>query len=100
MKENHIPFDHLNEEMERRGICMKDLSRALHLPLLQLQEKLTGRQILFLDEAIRIRNTYFPILDIRYLFARSDTGCGQRETSAGKPVKATGESYTAQMEHF
>jgi|GEM_PF-480341 len=82
MKKNCTSFYHLNEEMKRRKISMKDLSRTLELPLIQVQEKLTGRRILFLDEAIRIRNTYFPAMDIKYLFAKpdkSDMGKGFRE---------------------
>lgn len=70
MKKSSVSFFHLYEEMARKKIQVEDLSRTLELPLAQVREKLTGKQVLFLDEAIRIRNTYFPVMDIRYLFAK------------------------------
>lgn len=86
MKENGTSFYHLYEEMARKKIRMEDLSKTLELPLAQVQEKLTGKQELFLDEAIRIRNTYFPVMDIRYLFAQR-----MRQMKAGSgPVKMGG----------
>lgn len=82
MKENCTSFTYLNQEMKRKGIRMEDLSGTLRLTPEVVEAKLTGRRILFLDEAVRIRNTYFPVLDLRYLFARRAPGDSAAETGA------------------
>ena len=65
---NNIAFANLRAEMGRANITISDISISLDINRDTLGRKLSRNSPLNLDEAFAIRNTFFPELDITYLF--------------------------------
>ncbi len=61
----------LKAEMARHGIKTIDLQRAISKTDRCIRDKISGRAVFTLSEAMKIRDTYFKGLDLDYLFATS-----------------------------
>lgn len=61
----------LRAEMARSGIKPKDLADFLAIRLATIYDKLNGHYDFSLDEALRIKNRFFPGEDFEYLFERN-----------------------------
>ncbi|OAT74863.1 DNA-binding protein [Parageobacillus thermoglucosidasius] len=62
--------------MARKGITKKDLARSLNLRYPTVVDKTNGKSRFYLDEAIKIKETFFPDLDLEYLFESDITEKG------------------------
>lgn len=74
---SNIAFSNLRAEMSRDKITVQDIAGTLNINRDTASRKLAQRSPLMLDEAMTIRNAYFPKLEIDYLFAELaslDTG--------------------------
>lgn len=62
-------FKNLKAEMGRNSIKAKDLARALNVREATISFKMNGKSDFTFSEAKQIKETFFPNLDIEYLFA-------------------------------
>jgi len=65
-------YKNLEAEMVRIGIARKDLAALLNVRYATIVDKLKGKSSFTLDEALRIKNSFFPNLSIEYLFDVQD----------------------------
>lgn len=65
-------YPNLERVMKERGITKKDLAIFLDLSYGIIFDKTNGHSRFFLDEALFIRDKFFPDLEIKYLFATSE----------------------------
>lgn len=62
-------YPNLNAEMARLGIKRSDIAKDLfNGRTATVSDKLNGKYPLLLSEAIEIKKTYFPHLELGYLF--------------------------------
>lgn len=64
-----IIYHNLKGEMARYGIIQSKLADELEINISTLNSKLSDPKRLKYYEALHIRNTFFPTMDISYLFA-------------------------------
>lgn len=58
----------LKAEMARNGVMNTDIQKLLGCTERTVTNKITGRTCFTVQEAIVIRDTFFPDLSIKYLF--------------------------------
>ena len=58
----------LEAEISRKGIKKKDIAAELEIDETTLRNKIKGRTDFVWSEAVKIRDTFFPDIDINYLF--------------------------------
>lgn len=61
-------YRNLEAELKRKNITRKDLAEAFNLRYATITDKLSGKTRLTLNEAIAIKQKFFPDLSIEYLF--------------------------------
>jgi len=66
-------YKNLAAEMARKGITKKDLAKLLNMRYPTVVDKTNGKSRFYLDEAIKIKDIFFPDLDLEYLFDSDDT---------------------------
>lgn len=66
-------FSNLRAEMARHSITAIDISRIIHKTDKSTRSKINGQGDFTLTEIYAIRDTFFPEMNLEYLFAR-DTG--------------------------
>lgn len=72
MRVSNIAFANLRAEMSRRNIGVVEMARSLGWNRDTLARKLSKKSSINLDEAFLIQQTFFPALDVKYLFAEED----------------------------
>lgn len=72
MRTSTIAFDNLRAEMSRKNIGIIDMANTLGMNRDTLARKLSKKSQINLDEAFLIQRTFFPKLDVKYLFAGAD----------------------------
>lgn len=68
MKANGITYRNLRAEMSRQGIGIGDIAARLSYNRDTLSRKLSCKSAITLKEAFEIQKTYFPGMDLMYLF--------------------------------
>lgn len=68
MKPNGIVYANLRAEMSRDNIGIKDIARTCDFNRDTLARKLAKKSPLYLDEAFKIQQAFFPDKELRYLF--------------------------------
>lgn len=63
-------FPNLEAEMARKGLKGKDLAKVLGVRIATVYDKLNGKYSFSLDEAMIIKQTFFPEYSIEYLFSK------------------------------
>lgn len=71
MRESNIVFTNLRVEMARENIGVVKMAKRLGWNRDTLARKLSNRTPISLDEAFLIQRTFFPSLDVKYLFAEA-----------------------------
>lgn len=66
-------YSNLRAEMARKGIKVKDLAELLGVRRTTVSDKINGKYRFYYDEAKKIKETFFPDLDLEYLFDSDDT---------------------------
>jgi orotate phosphoribosyltransferase-like protein len=61
-------YRNLEAELKRNGIKREQIANALSINIATVSAKLTRSDRLRLDEAVKIQQTFFPELDLKYLF--------------------------------
>ena len=64
-----IIYSNLRAEMARRNINIQTIADTLGIRRETASRKLSGKQSIGLNEAFKIKETFFPEVDIWYLFA-------------------------------
>ena len=64
-------------EIARKKIKHKDVAEAIGVTEKTLRNKLNGMSDFTVPEARAIKDTFFPDLDLEYLFANSDDNPGE-----------------------
>lgn len=70
MSASNIIYPNLRAEMARKKISIQDISKAIQSGRDTAGAKLAGKRPLHYDEATAIAETFFPDIDIRYLFKK------------------------------
>lgn len=63
-------FPNLEAEMARLGIQRKDLAEKLDVRQATISDKLNGKFSFTLDEALQVKEEFFPNLPLEYLFSK------------------------------
>ena len=66
-------LSNLKAEMARRGITSTDIGRIINKTSRTTRDKISGRYPFTLDEAKKIRDTFFVGMDLDFLFLQSNT---------------------------
>ena len=61
-------YINLEAEMARKGLSKKDIAETLGVRTATVYDKLKGKHPFTLDEALKIKNKYFPAFTLEYLF--------------------------------
>lgn len=67
-RKNKIMFETIRTEMARKFITIQEMADTLGCTRDTLSNKLSGKTMINLDEAIILNETYFPEIDIKELF--------------------------------
>ncbi len=67
-------MDNLNAEIRRYGLSNADLRRALGCSEKTVRNKLSGTTDFTINEAILLRDTFFPGMRLEYLYKQSKKG--------------------------
>ena len=65
-------YINLKAEMSRKSITMETLSKFLGIHRNSVSNKLNGNSSFSIEEAIKIKNYFFPELSYKYLFETSE----------------------------
>lgn len=72
MNYSNIQYVNLRVEMARGNIGIGQMANALHISRDTMARKLAGRSPLHLDEAFRLRDTFFPRCSVETLFREEE----------------------------
>lgn len=64
-------YSNLDAEMARKGLRRKDLAWMFKDRTATVSDKLNGKYPILIDEAFKIKETYFPELSVDYLFKKN-----------------------------
>lgn len=59
----------LRAEMQRSNLSARDIARVIDKTERSARDKITGRAVFTLPEALKVRDTYFAGMPLEYLFA-------------------------------
>lgn len=65
-------YNNLKFEMKKRKINNRDLMKALKISYQSVSNKICGRTSFKIEEAIEIRNLFFPFMALEYLFEKTN----------------------------
>lgn len=65
-----MQYSNLMGEMAKRKIKKYKVAQELGIHVNSFRSKLNGKTSFSIDEAIQIQETFFPDLEIKYLFGR------------------------------
>lgn len=66
-------YPNLEAEMARKEVKKRDLAKCLGVRYATIIEKTKGKRPFLLDEALKIKRTFFPQCDLEYLFEKSQS---------------------------
>ena len=65
-----MPYSNLRGEMAKRKILIENIASLLKIHRNSVTNKLNGDSAFTIDESLKIQETYFPDLELKYLFKR------------------------------
>ncbi|MBQ4050234.1 MAG: XRE family transcriptional regulator [Oscillospiraceae bacterium] len=65
-------MNNLKAELARRNIALCEVAQTLGISVKTLYNKLYGRSTFGIDEAFKIRDTYFSGMGLDYLFGKGE----------------------------
>lgn len=65
-------YENLERVMKERGITKKALAEFLDVRHATIVDKTNGNSRFLLDEAFKIQEQFFPDLEIKYLFSKTE----------------------------
>ena len=64
-----MAYSNLKAEMGRKNVTIEAVAKILEIHRKSVANKLNGTSSFTIEEAMKIKNTFFPNLEYRYLFA-------------------------------
>lgn len=64
-----MPYGNLKAEMARKNVTIEAVSELLSVHRNSVHNKINGKSRFTVDEAKLVRETFFPTLEIDYLFS-------------------------------
>ena len=61
-------YVNLEAEIARKGVAKKEIAETLGVRLATVYDKLKGKYPFTLDEALKMKDKYFPEFTLEYLF--------------------------------
>lgn len=61
-------YRNLRAEMARSGLKQEDLAKSIGVRVATISDKMNGKNRFYYDEALTIKKSFFPDLEIEYLF--------------------------------
>ena len=68
-KVKEMAYSNLKAEMGRKNVTIEAVAKILEIHRNSVANKLNGTSSFTIEEAMKIKNTFFPNLEYRYLFA-------------------------------
>lgn len=65
-------YRNLRAEMARSNVTIRDLATRLGMRYATLSDKINGHFRFYYDEALQIKNEFFPDCELEYLFERQE----------------------------
>ena len=72
-------YRNLEAEMKRSNIKRKDIAEKLNVRYATVTDKVNGKSKFSFDEALFIKNNYFPSLSLEYLFSDESLAITNKE---------------------
>lgn len=63
-----MPYINLKEKMASRNVKIEDIASLLEIHRNSVSNKINGPSSFSIDESIKVRNAFFPDMDLDYLF--------------------------------
>lgn len=83
-----MPCANLKGEMAKKGVTIEEISKLLQIHRNSVANKINGDSAFTIDEAFKIKNRYFPMLSLNYLFSKEeDEEAGGKERERRKEQK-------------
>ena len=71
-----VNCNNLEAEMKRKGISRMDIANLLELSYSTIHSRFNGKSEWLYNECVLIRDTYFPDLELDYLFSKEEKAAG------------------------
>lgn len=65
-----MPYLNLKGEMGKKDVTMESMSKLLKIHRNSVANKVNGDSSFSIDESIKLRNQFFPDLELEYLFKK------------------------------
>lgn len=65
-------YNNLKFEMKKRKVSNRDLMKALKISYQSISNKICGRTSFKIEEAVEIRDLFFPFMALEYLFEKTN----------------------------
>jgi len=85
-------YNNLRAEMARNNVTVGNLAEILNVRYATVSDKLNGRFRFYYDEAIKIRNHFFPDCSLEYLFEAKEPAKEKRRPAVCENQTATANS--------
>ena len=69
-----MPCLNLRGEMAKRKISIEEMAHTLNLHRNSVANKINGESPFSIDESVKIQETYFPDLELKFLFKKEEGG--------------------------
>lgn len=69
-----MPCINLRGEMAKRKVSIESISELLKIHRNSVANKLNGNSAFSIEQAMLIQETFFPDLEMKYLFSKDDKG--------------------------
>lgn len=63
-----MPYINLKEKMASRNVKIEDIASLLEIHRNSASNKVNGNSTFSIDESIKVRNAFFPDLELDFLF--------------------------------
>jgi hypothetical protein len=65
-------YKNLEAEMARIGVSKIEMAKKIGMPYVTLVDKISGRSRFWYEEAVQIREEFFPDLSFEYLYEKKE----------------------------
>ena len=65
-----MPCRNLRAEMARKKVSIEDIAECLQIHINSASNKVNGNTAFSIEESVKIQETFFPDLELKYLFKR------------------------------
>lgn len=69
-----MPCINLRGEMAKRMVSIENIADLLGIHRNSVANKLKGESSFSIDQSVKIQETYFPDLELKYLFKKEEKG--------------------------